>query len=376
MSAPKWPPPITHHKSTNTARVRHKGRDYSLGPWGSTESHRRYAELLLRLAGAEPPAQSSQAGQPPPAKVWTIAEAVARWAAEESPRYDPVGGEAANMQAALNHLLRVAATKPCADLDAELLETVRQEMRTRNLCAGTINARIGRIRRAWKWIERKKMAPRGSSAGLALLPAIAANDHRYRHQPKRRAATWEELEAVRARCGPVVSAMLLFQWWTGCRSGEVRRARVGEIGTSGEVWLYRPTKHKTSWKGLTRVVMVGPQARAVVEPWLAGKGPEDFVFPSIWGGGWNAGSVLFPRTGSKGYTIHAYARAVRRAANKAGLPGWSAYMCRHAVKQRVAREMGLDAARIYLGHSSISQTAEYSAELDLPTALDVARRLG
>jgi len=42
-----------------------------------------------------------------------------------------------------------------------------------------------------------------------------------------------------------VWAMVELQWLTGMRSGEVTRMRTGEIDTTGKLWIYRPSRHKT-----------------------------------------------------------------------------------------------------------------------------------
>ena len=41
-----------------------------------------------------------------------------------------------------------------------------------------------------------------------------------------------------------------------------------DLETTGEVWFYRPAQHKTTYKGKERVIALGPQAQAVVKPFL------------------------------------------------------------------------------------------------------------
>jgi integrase len=50
----------------------------------------------------------------------------------------------------------------------------------------------------------------------------------------------------------------------GMRPGEVCQLRWREIDRSGEVWEYRPVRHKTAWRGKERVVFIGPKAQAVL----------------------------------------------------------------------------------------------------------------
>jgi len=54
-----------------------------------------------------------------------------------------------------------------------------------------------------------------------------------------------------------------------------------------------------------------------------------------------------------------------------------AYLLRHAMKRRVTREYGLDAARrLFWGQKSILTTDKYAADSDEELAAKVARKLG
>lgn len=140
--------------------------------------------------------------------------------------------------------------------------------------------------------------------------------------------------------------------------------RAGDLDTAGPVWLYRPRQHKTDRFGHVRVVAVGPRARAVLAPWLArarAKGADALVFPT--------------RRGT-GYTDQTYARAVRRCADRVGLPGLVPSQGRHATAERVRRGAGDVAARDVLGHASLGATQRYGAKVNHQHAADVQRRLG
>ena len=59
----------------------------------------------------------------------------------------------------------------------------------------------------------------------------------------------------------------------------------------------------------------------------------------------------------------------------AGVDPWTPNQLRHAAATRIRRELGLDAARVVLGHSSAAMTEIY-AELDKEKALKVMGKLG
>jgi hypothetical protein len=45
--------------------------------------------------------------------------------------------------------------------------------------------------------------------------------------------------------------------------------RAMDLNTAGTVWTYRPASHKNKHRGLERIIYLGPQAQAVVRPFLS-----------------------------------------------------------------------------------------------------------
>src|SRR5262249_47774505 len=88
----------------------------------------------------------------------------------------------------------------------------------------------------------------------------------------------ERVEAVLPFLRATVAAMVRLQRLTGMRPGEGGGLRAGEVDRSGAVWVYRPARHKTQWRGKERVICIGSNGRAVLAPWLVGVGPDDFAF--------------------------------------------------------------------------------------------------
>ncbi len=67
---------------------------------------------------------------------------------------------------------------------------------------------------------------------------------------------------------PTVRAMVELQRVTGMRPGEVVVMTTGQIDRSGELWIYRPDRHKTVHIGREREIPLGPRAQGIVKPWL------------------------------------------------------------------------------------------------------------
>ena len=65
-----------------------------------------------------------------------------------------------------------------------------------------------------------------------------------------------------------VAAIVRLMLLTGARPGEACILRACDLNTSGSVWEYRPSVHKTQHHDRERIVFIGPKAQEVVKPWL------------------------------------------------------------------------------------------------------------
>ena len=75
------------------------------------------------------------------------------------------------------------------------------------------------------------------------------------------------------------------------------------------------------------------------------------------------------------YDPRAYAHAVARACNRAGVPHWHPHQLRHSAGTFSRRECGMDTARAVLGHSDLETTAIH-AERDAALADAAMERFG
>ncbi len=89
--------------------------------------------------------------------------------------------------------------------------------------------------------------------------------------------SWQDVEAVLSHVAPQVQAMVLLQWYSGMRPGEVVLMRTRDIERGGDVWTFTPESHKTEHHGRERRIELGPRAQAVLAPWLR-LDPARFLF--------------------------------------------------------------------------------------------------
>jgi integrase len=75
------------------------------------------------------------------------------------------------------------------------------------------------------------------------------------------------------------------------------------------------------------------------------------------------------------YSVHSYARAITRAAEKAGVAHWAPNQLRHSAATDIRRQFGIEAAQVILGHAQLGVTQVY-AEKDRALAIQVAQAVG
>ncbi len=352
-----WPPRVTRHAS-GQARCQWKGVDYYLGPFGSEQAAKAYTDLLPQLLAGKEITR-------PVTQFVSIASALMIWWKDEGVKYDGTKEKDQYIKA-LAVLVKLHAKTKTDRFGVRELEEVRDAMIKKDWCRNVINRQIGRIKTVWRWLERKGHASPGSWEHLRAMPGISMADRRVRNSAKRQSVSWCDFVAVCRVVRSTVRTMLLLQWFTGMRPGEICRLKPSEIDRTGEVWVYRPASHKCAWRGQSREIVLGPVSRKILAPLLAKAKPADYLF---------APSDRCPERRRGHYSMESYAQVVRRAAEKAGVT-LTAYQIRHSAKDRVTRELGLDAARAFLGQRSIGTTNGYGEAADLETAKRTARKLG
>lgn len=379
--SPSWPPRIYPHIPTGQDRIRVNGRDYYLGPIGSTEAKAEYARLVTELAkeGKAGPVERRDH-----APGLTVCEVLAAWWRYARTYYSERGRQLMHYRLALRPVERLFGTEPAATFGCDHLRKLQQALMSGSwltekerrhpqrkkhvgLCRRTVNQRIVAVRTVWRWAEEEgKLVPPGTWSALRVVKPLRKGQPGTREIERRRTTTLAEVQAVCKYLPPVGKALLLFQWWTGCRSGEHRIMRAGDVNL--ETREYRPREHKTEHLGHSRLIVFGPRAWEILLPWLERAlqiGPDAPVFPTH-------GKH---RPGKGYYTRDGYADLVRRAADAAGLPHFHAYLCRHATRMRVSKVGGDEAARAVLGQKWLDTALRYG-ELDADLARDVQGKIG
>lgn len=383
-------PTYLHHKASGRAYIRVAGNNVYLGPFGSVASTREYERQCAEIKAGRVPGAAT---------TLTVSELVLKfdgWA--EGYYRDADGTPTSELDWLRRSLLPVDelyGPTPAAEFGPLALKAVRQKMVEGGLSRKTVNARVNRVRRAFKWAVSEQLVPPAVIEGLRAVAALKAGRTEAKETEPVGPAPEADVAAVLPHLVPTVRAMVEVQYHTGCRPGEVRRMVPADVDRAGEVWVWRPGRHKTLYRGKARVIPLGPKCRAVLAPFLEGKGPDDLVFtPAAAKAERYAAlrktrkSKVQPSQVSRAkppaklkkqpaafYTVSRYAGAIAEGCARAGVPAFAPNQIRHTHGTRVRRLYGLEAAQVALGHAQANVTQVY-AERDQSLAEKVAREIG
>jgi len=353
----------------DVAFVELAGKRHYLGEYGSDASREKYGRLI-----AEYQAGGNRA--PVEADAITVVELIARYLSYADRYYRRPDGQRTSEYAGIT-----ASMKP--------LKAVREKLVGQGLARTTVNQRIKRIRRMFKWGVGEGLVPPMVHHGLTAIDGLKRGRSAAKETDPVKPVPDAYVEAVKAHATPTVAAMIEVQRLTGMRPAELCTMATGAIDTSGKVWTYTPPHHKTSHHGHERLVFIGPRAQNVLRPYLRHDLDAACFSP-------RESAAEAKRRDAKGqrranqqaterqterrvrdeYDVPSYRRAIHRACDRAGIPRWSPNRLRHNFATEVRRSHGIDAAQTALGHRMGSAVTEVYAEQNHERTRDIIAKVG
>ncbi len=269
----KSDPKYRHYKPKNLAVVRLDGRDHYLGRHDSPESWQAYYQLLAEWRTTGLASRHAPAINPPSQQPLSVNELLLGYWRHAQGYYRDQGGapsrELDNVRDALKPLRRLYGLTPAADFGALALRSVREEMVRSGLARSTVNARVHRIRRAFRWGVSRERIPESVLGRLRSVESLTAGRSEAREPEAIEPVSVEHVESTIPLLVQPVAAMVRVQHLTGCRVGEVVTMRGCDLKTDGPNWEYRPAGHKNAWRGQDRVIPLGRKAREVIRGFLS-----------------------------------------------------------------------------------------------------------
>jgi integrase len=312
---------------------------------------------------------------------------------------------------------RLYGTSSVADFGPLALKAVRQAWLDAGLSRSTINRNQRRLVRIFRWGVEEEMVDPAIWQALSAVQTLKKGRTTAAEPQPVPPVELDRVHATMEHLSPVLCAMIRLQLLTGMRPGEVCALRPIDIDRSNDVWVYRPLGHKTEHHNRSRTIYIGPQAQAVLTPFLF-RDPTSHCFSAAESKEWyrqqaseqrktpdSCGNVRGRRSGGFAkrkstsrnprayFDSGSYGKGVADGCQKAwpapdAIKGdadavkawhkrhrWSPNQLRHTRATEVRKKYGLEAAQVILGHASADVTQIY-AERDADKARQVSLEIG
>ena len=331
------------HRPSGQDRIVWRGKTIYLGRSGSAESDAAYRRVVKSIMDTGEPVVEPSAV--------TCRFLAARFMVHIRETFPADSREPMAYERAMMLLVDALGDAPASSVTPAKFASMRDAWARAGKSVRTVNRHHNQILAAFRGGVTVELIDASVWHALQAVPRLKPRRSLAKDPREIGPVEWSHVEAIRDHVRPQVWAMILTQWYTGMRSGEMLAMAPSEIAD----WVYRPGRHKNSWRGHLREIPIGPRCQDVLAPWIAGKAPGDRIFG--------------------GYTAQSYGRAIARACESASVPRWHPHQLRHAYASRVRALHGLDAAQVMLGHRT-ARTTEIYAERNVGVAKGISDEIG
>ena len=390
------PVPKYRRQKTREGRVRafveFSGRRHYLGEYNTAASKAKYRQLIHEWSAAG-------GHSPVPQNQLTIVELIARFWTHAQVYYRKPDGTPTstihNYRAALRPLKQLYGTTRAAEFGPRSLKALREDMISRGWCRKTINQGVNLVRGVFRWAVAEELVPVETHTGLTAVASLRRGRCAAREGEPVRPVSEAHVNAIHPHTSRQVWALVQLQLHAAARAGELVGIRPIDLDTSGPIWLYQPSDHKTAHRDHERTIYLGPRAQQILNPFFTGRPVNAYMFspaeadaerrakrheqrktPMTCGNKPGSHRRRQPkrRPGHR-YTVGSYRRAIERACLLANVPLWTPHRLRHSAGTHVRKEFGVEAAQLMLGHARADVTQVY-AERNHARALEVAAKIG
>lgn len=382
--------------SNGSAFVEWKNRRWYLpGKHGSTESKEAYKRFIREHVGREYARRQTTL----PGSVVSIAQLAfefLEWAETEYP--SGARSEYVNCKNAMRPLADQLGDLPADDFGPLLFKEFRNRLAASKNSRGEVNSRryvnaqCNRIRRMFRWGVENELVSAKTHDALKKVAPLKKGKTPARELPRRKPVAWDLVDKTLPHLSPVVRAMVMLQRYTGCRSYNVCTIKGTEIDTTGTVWVWEPSHHKTAHEDVELQLYIGPQCQKIITPFLK----DGFLFSPRESASWHSKQKrkarkvpVSPSTPRRKlnrrirerFSIDSYRQAILRGIAKAhnvtatrkdaltpkflranGATPWTPHMLRHFRGTEVRNLYGKEGAQAALAHASPEATEIYTHE--------------
>lgn len=384
------------------------GKALYLGKFGTPDSRQLYQEMIKRLVVSDGSPAVKKIIERPAELDRTIEGVVDRYTDFAVKHYSTTEGptkEYAEMVLALSPLVDLFGSLDGGEFSPTHLVAVQEHMLgLGTLCRQTINHRIVRVKRFFRWASKFDEVPRVLYWELKCVDPLPFG--RGSEAKDVEPVAWSVVVATMPWLSPVVAAMVQLQAICGMRPQDICRMRKMDIDMTGGVWIYKPPKHKMAHRKKTRLIAIPRIAQRLLAPFLDRPADLPLFSPKE---SYRASrermkearprkGKIYPsellaqerrrlarelrgstRTHRDAFDTDSYRRAIKYALDSAALAGakvahWHPHQLRHAISTEVSQTLGEQQAQRWLGHERLETTGIYT-QRQLIELVDIASKL-
>jgi len=262
------------------------------------------------------------------------------------------------------------------------MKALQQTLICRGFARKYINDHTGRLKRVFKWAAQNELIDIGTWHRVQVAGGLQKGRTAARETVPIKPVADTVVDDTLPHLPAIVADMIRLQRLTGCRPQDVCNLRPCDVDRSNDVWIFRPSTHKTEHHEQGRTILIGPRGQDVLRPYLL-RDVQAYCFSPVESERERKAAMrdrrktrVQPsqidrskhrpiRTAGDQYTPSSYRRAIHRACAMNGIGRWSPNQLRHTAGTEIRAKYGLEAAQIVLGHAKADVTQIY-AQRDLP----------
>lgn len=410
MARPKAKAPARRYHLSGQSVVTIAGRDYYLGKHDSPESIARYAVLIgiyqqnglslpegfdvadlderagIMLIASPVTAAAQQSKQPV-----LVRHVTASFREHIAEKYRNTPQEKRRHERLCKQLDERYGDVPAVDFGPVKLKAFREWLVGQKLARKYVNRLTNCVVAMFRHAVADELIDVAKVQQLETLEPLRYGQTTAPEKDRVEPAVLADVRLTAEHLSPIIKSMVRVQIATGMRPKELCSMRPRDIDRTGEVWIYRPASHKTTWRGKDKAIPLLGDARDAITEFLQ-RNPEAYCFSPAEAMAWRHAVAAAKRVTPKNqgnrvgtnrksnpkrkprdkYDSASYRQAIKRAAEAAGVPHWFPYRLRHLTATEVRAVLGIEQAQSLLGHSTAAQTAHYARE-SINAAIEAAK---